>query len=130
MLRGQYLCRGGRFQALFDTLDVWSWVAVVVRDVEAICELLLLWIVHTCLQQFRMDVLQCVRAEMKEQSREEAMEGSQSFCFEWLEEVMVNGEYPMSGKSLRLQGRAIPRVLSIRIRRWSRKESLEGSAVL
>jgi hypothetical protein len=40
------------------------------RDVEMIRERMRLWIVHTCLQQFRMDVLQCVKAEMKEQGRD------------------------------------------------------------
>ena len=100
MLRGQYLQRGGRVQAFFDTTRrmelALQWLANN-KDVEVIRERMLLWVVHICLQQFRMDVLQCVKAEMKEQGREEALEGSQSFCFEWLEEVMANGVYLMSG---------------------------------
>ncbi len=100
MLRGQYLRRGGRVQAFFDTTRrmelALQWLANN-GDVEAVRERMLLWIVHICLQQFRMDVLQCVKVEMKEQGREEALEGEQPFCFEWLEEVMADGVYLMSG---------------------------------
>ena len=100
MLRRQYLRRGGRVQAFFDTTRRMElglqWLANN-RDVEVIRERMLLWIVHICLQQFRMDVLQCVKAEIKEQGREEELEGSQSFCFEWLEDVIADSVYLMSG---------------------------------
>ena len=101
MLRRQYLRRGGRIQAFFfDTTRrmelALQWLANN-RDVEVTRERMLLWIGHICLQQFWMDVLQCVKAETKEQSREEALEGSQSFYFDMLEEVMADGVHLMSG---------------------------------
>ena len=99
-LRGQYLQRGGLVQAFFDTPRrmelALQWLADN-KDVEMIRERMLSWIVHICLQQFRIDILQCVKAEIKEQGREEAVEGEQPFCFEWLEEVMTHGVYLMSG---------------------------------
>jgi hypothetical protein len=67
------------------------------KDVEVIRERMVLWIVHICLQQFRTDILQCVKAEMEEQGREEALEGEQPFYFEWPEQIMTHGGYLMSG---------------------------------
>ena len=116
MLRGQYLRRGGRVQAFFDTTRrmelALQWLANN-GDVEAVRERMLLWMVHSCLQQFRMDVLQCVKAEMKEQGREEALEGEQPICFEWLDEVMADGVYLMSGN--RCDFKVVPSLASFLI---------------
>ena len=99
-LRGQYLRRGGQVQAFFDItrrMEVaLEWLGLN-RDVEVIRDRMILWVVHICLQQFRIDVLNCVKAEMTEAHRQEAVKGTKPFCFEWLEEIMANGVYLMSG---------------------------------
>ena len=99
MIRGQYLQRAGRVQALFDTTRrmelALQWLADN-KDIEVIRERMLLWIVHIGLQQFRIDVLQCVKAEVKDEGRDEVLEGGQPFSFEWLEELMADGVYLMS----------------------------------
>ena len=100
VLRGQYLRRGGQVQAFFDMARRLELAVEWLRrykEVEIIRDRMILWVVHICLHQFRTDVLQCVSAETKEQSRDEAMKGLQPFCFEWLDEVMADGVYLMSG---------------------------------
>ena len=100
VLRGQYLRRGGQVQAFFDTTRrmelALGWMERH-STIEAIRDRMILWLVHICLQQFRVDVLGCVKAEIVNEHREGAMEGKTPFCFEWLDEIMTNGVYPMSG---------------------------------
>lgn len=67
------------------------------RSVLAVQSRLLLWIVHICLQQFRIDVMQCVAAEIREEHREEALLGMRPLSVEWLDEVMAGGVHRMSG---------------------------------
>ena len=100
VLRGQYLRRGGQVQAFFDMTRrlelALEWLQRY-KEVEIIRDRMTLWVAHICLHQFRVDVLQCVRAEIAEPGRDEAMKGLQPFCFEWLDEVMADGVYLMSG---------------------------------
>ncbi len=100
MLHGQYLQRGRQVQAFLDTtrrLEVaLEWLEQY-RAVEAIRERLPLWVVHICQQQSRIDVLQSVKAEIREESREEALTGTVPFCLEWFEQIMTDGVYCMSG---------------------------------
>ena len=55
------------------------------------------WIIHICLQQFRKDVLSCVKTEIMEEHREEVLQSSLPFCFDALEDIMVDDVYLMSG---------------------------------
>jgi hypothetical protein len=100
VLRGQYLRRGRQVQAFLDTtrrLEVaLEWLEQH-RAVEAIRERILLWVVHICQQQFRIDVLQSVKAEIREEKREEALTGTVPFCQEWFEQIMTDGVYRMLG---------------------------------
>lgn len=100
MLRGQYLRRGGQARAFFDTTRrmelALDWLRQH-KDVEVVRERLIGWIVHICLQQFRVDVMQCVKAEIEEPQRDAAVTGSEPFCLESLERVMSEDVYLMSG---------------------------------
>lgn len=64
---------------------------------EAVKERLILWIIHICLQQFRIDVMGCIKAEIREDHGDEALKGSKPICLEWLEEIMTDSVYRMSG---------------------------------
>lgn len=92
VLRGQYLRRGRQVQAFLDTtrqLEVaLEWLERH-RAVEAIRDRMVLWIVHICLQQFRIDVMQCVKSEIREQDRERALKGTEAICLESLEQIMT-----------------------------------------
>ena len=54
-------------------------------------EEMLSWMVHTCLKQFRIDVLTTVKAEIREEHREGVMKGDRPFCRCYFEEVMMDG---------------------------------------
>ena len=111
MLRGQYLLVAdcsGRFRPYSTDELALQWLANN-RDVEAICERMLLWIVHTSFQQFRWT--RCsVSRQMNERSREDAMEGFHSLCLERLEEVMLDSVYLILGN--RCDCRAVPSLAS------------------
>jgi hypothetical protein len=53
--------------------------------------------VHLCLQQFRIDTLRGIRSEIVAEEREEALQGTRPFYFEYLDEIMVDGVYLISG---------------------------------
>lgn len=67
------------------------------RHNEAVCEEMLTWLVHVCLKQFRLDVLQAVKAEIREDRRDEAPKGEVAFCHDYFTEIMADGCYLMSG---------------------------------
>jgi len=100
VLRGQYLRRGGQVQAFFDTtrrLDLaLEWLDTHMQ-IEMIKDRVISWIVHICLQQFRVDVLNAVSREIVAERREEVIKGEEGFSFEYLNEVMIEGCYLMSG---------------------------------
>lgn len=53
--------------------------------------------VHLCLQQFRIDTFQGIHGEIVDEEQKEALEGIQPFCFEYLERVMYDPVYLISG---------------------------------
>ena len=58
---------------------------------------LIMWMVHICLRQFRVDVLRSIQSEIVAEDREEALQGNDGFCFEYLEEIMSEPVYLSSG---------------------------------
>lgn len=100
VLRGQVLRRGEQVRAFFDMAlaleRALEWLSLNRRH-EAICKRLVSWMVHICLKQFRTDVLNAVKAEIREEQREEALRGDQPFSYEYFEQIMSNGCYVMSG---------------------------------
>jgi hypothetical protein len=58
---------------------------------------LFFWIIHICLQQLRIDVLSTVRTEISPNHREEALQGLEPFSYDYLDAIMTNGLYLMSG---------------------------------
>jgi hypothetical protein len=100
MLRGQYLRRGGLVQGFFDATRrlelALEWMDEHHED-GRIRDRLILWMVHICLQQLRVDVLSSIKREVLEEHREKAVEGMEPFCFEYLSEIMADGVYLMSG---------------------------------
>ena len=100
VLRGQYLRRGRQVQEFFEItrrMEVaLEWLKHY-KDNEAVRPRLISWIVHICQQQFRIDVMQCVKAEIREEYREEAVKGKEPICLEWLEQVMIQDVHRISG---------------------------------
>jgi hypothetical protein len=100
VLRGQVLRRGTQVTAFFDMALALErglkWLEKNGSN-EVIREEVLTWMVHVCLKQFRMDVLSAVKAEIKEEHREEALKGERGFSHEYFEEIMRDGCYLMSG---------------------------------
>ena len=100
MLRGQYLRRGGQVRDFFNATRqlelALEWIDSH-HENATIRDRLVHWMVHICLQQFRLDVLISVKAEISEDKREEALQGTRAFCLEYFEEIMENGVYLISG---------------------------------
>jgi hypothetical protein len=100
VLRGQTIRRGARLAAFFDTAVALErglmWIERN-RESEAIREEVLSWMVHVCLKQLRLDVLNAVKTEIKEEKREEAMKGERPFCYGYFDEIMTDGCYLLSG---------------------------------
>ena len=78
------------------------------RGVRVIQERLIQWVVHICLQQFRIDIMQYIRAEILPEKREEAVQGKEPICLEWLEQVMGGPIHQMSGN--RCEFKFVPQV--------------------
>ena len=93
VLPGQVLRRGVQVKAFFDMALALS----LDRDHEVIREQVVSWMVHICLKQSRLDVVNAVKAEIGEQHREEALKGDRPFCYEYFEEIKADGCYLMSG---------------------------------
>lgn len=100
VLRGQVLRRGMQVTAFFDMALALErglkWLEAN-RGNEVIEEEVLSWMVHICLKQFRIDVLTAVKAEIREEHRESALQGEAGFSYEYFEEIMTQGCYLMSG---------------------------------
>jgi hypothetical protein len=100
MLRDQYLRRGGRVRDFFAATQrlelALEWIDQC-RDKATIRNRLLIWMVHICLQQFRMDVLSSLKTEIFEEEREAALEGQRPFCVEYFQEIFGYDIHLMSG---------------------------------
>jgi hypothetical protein len=100
MLRGQYLRRGGLVRDFFGATRqlelALEWVERHHGNAR-IRDQLIVWMVHICLQQFRVDVLSGIRLEISEEHRDEAVLGTRPFCFEYLEGIMSDGVYLIAG---------------------------------
>lgn len=99
-LQGAYLRRGKQARDFFDVsrqLELaLDWIGTH-RSNERVCERMVSWMVHICLRQFRIDVMNAVKAEIEVDEQEEALDGEKGFCYEYIDEVMVAGCYLMSG---------------------------------
>ena len=99
-LRGQYLRRGGQVRDFFDATRqlelALDWIDRHHRS-EVIRDRLIFWMVHICLQQFRLDILRSIRSEISVDHQEEALDGTQPFCYEYFEEIMAGSVYLISG---------------------------------
>ena len=100
MLRGQYLRRGGQVEDFFHTTRrlelALEWLDRHHRH-DRVRDQLIFWMVHLCLQQFRVDVLGSIKSEIREEHREDAVRGNTPFCFEYFAEIMVDPVYLISG---------------------------------
>jgi hypothetical protein len=63
------------------------------------------WMVHVCLQQFRVDVLRATEFEMLVDQRNEALLGLRPFWFGYLESIMADRVHLVSGNRCRFQKR-------------------------
>lgn len=100
MLRGKYLHRGGSVRDFFGAT---RWLELALEWMKqhhenaTICNRLILWMIHICLQQFRVDILTSIKQEILDEYREEAVQGEQYFCFDYLSEIMGGDLHLMSG---------------------------------
>jgi hypothetical protein len=62
-----------------------------------ILSVLLSWIIHLCLHQFRVDTLTSVKAEIQADHRTAALRGQQPFSYEYFEEIMGHAVHLVSG---------------------------------
>jgi hypothetical protein len=99
-LQGQYLRRGKQARGFFDisrqlelALD---WIGTYSNN-GRLCDRFATWMVHICLVQLRLDVTSAVKAEVKAEWREEALKGERAWSYEYLDEIMSEGCYLMSG---------------------------------
>ena len=100
VLRGQVLRRGAQVTAFFDmALALYrglKWLEMNSLN-EVVREEVLSWIVQICLRQFRIDVLSAVKAEIREEHREEAVKREKPFSYEYFAEIMTEDCYLTSG---------------------------------
>ena len=100
MLRDQYLRRGGQVRDFFDATRqlelALEWIDRHHGN-DTVRDRLVFWMVHICLQQFRVDILSSVKAEISDEHREEALRGLRPFCVDYFEEIMAGGVYLISG---------------------------------
>lgn len=100
VLRGQTMRRGREVTAFFDmALALERGIEWIERNRhnQAVREEVLTWLVHICLKQFRLDVLHAVKAEIREDRRDEALKGERAFCHDYFADIMTDGCYLMSG---------------------------------
>jgi hypothetical protein len=99
-LRGQYLRRGGQVRDFFGAARqlelAMEWIDTYGSDRET-RKRLLGWMAHICLRQFRQDVMEMIKGEIREELVEEALMGDQGFSHEYLEEILKDGVHLMSG---------------------------------
>ena len=99
MLRNQYLRRGGQVQDFFDA--TWQlelaleWIDRYNGN-DTIQDRLVFQMVHICLQQFCVDILRSIKAEISNKHREEALQGIQPFYVDYFEEIIVDKVYLIS----------------------------------
>ena len=100
MLRGHYLRRGGQIRDFFDATRQLE-LALTWMDRhhqhEEIRKQLVFRMIQICLQQFRIDVLSNVKSEISSIHRDEALQGTEPFSFDYLDQIMTAGVYLMSG---------------------------------
>jgi len=100
VLRGQYLKRGGQVRDFFDTTRKLGlgleWMERY-HSLAGIQAQLLSWMVHICLQQFRVDVLCGMQKDILAEYLEEALAGDQPFCWEYLTKITGSNLHLMSG---------------------------------
>ncbi|KIW19428.1 hypothetical protein PV08_03723 [Exophiala spinifera] len=100
MLRGQYLRRGGQVEDFFHTTRrlelALAWLQQH-HSHEAIRDRLIFWMVHICLQQFRVDVLRSIQSDIQPECREDALRGLDPFCFEYFQDILTDDVYLISG---------------------------------
>jgi hypothetical protein len=100
MLRGQYLRRGGQVEDFFHTTRrlelAIEWLQRHHQH-ERVRDQLIFWMVHICLQQFRVDVLRSIKSDIQEACQEDALKGLDPLCHEYLQDILTNEVYLISG---------------------------------
>jgi hypothetical protein len=100
MLRKQYIQRGGQVQDFFDAsrqLDLAMQWLLQYSNNNRIRERLLGWMAYICLHQFRLDILNSIKAEIHADYRAKAMQEVQPFCYEYLTEILTDRMHLVSG---------------------------------
>lgn len=99
-MKGRYLRRGGHvrdFFALTRQLEIATqWIQLRGQS-ERVQSQLISWIVHICLQQFRIDILQAVKKEIKSEHRAQALLGKEPWSYEYFDEIFTDGVYLTTG---------------------------------
>jgi hypothetical protein len=114
-LQNRYLHRGGQARTFFSATRraelALDWLGQYRRH-QRICKKMVSWLVFLCLEQFRIDILAAVRAEIRPELRAEVLKGDQGLSYDYLTEVMTDGCYLMSGNKTDFKSaRALARYL-------------------
>ena len=100
VLHGQRLRRGAALQTFLNSIQqlemALSWLAQHSQN-ALIYDRLISWIVHICLQQFRMDVLGRIKREIRIDQRREALNGREPFCMEYFRKIIAEKVHIISG---------------------------------
>lgn len=100
MLRGQFLRRGGELDQMFnisrriDLAVQWYGEYSEHADVQ---DRMISWIVHLCLEQFRLDIFAPLTHEIAPEHVEEVKRGRVGLSRDYIDQVMLKGCYLMSG---------------------------------
>jgi hypothetical protein len=100
MLRKQYIRRGGQVQDFFDAsrqLDLAMQWLLQYSSNDRIRERLLGWMAYICLHQFRLDILNSIKAEIHAEHCLKALQEVRPFCHEYLAEILIDGVHLVSG---------------------------------
>lgn len=100
ILHNQQLRRGAEMQAFLNSVQRLEMAIGWLRQYSHVAEIqsrLISWIVHICLQQFRIDILHRVKGSIRQEAREEALKGRQPFCMEYLKGIFAEKIHVISG---------------------------------
>lgn len=100
VFHNQQLRRGAELQTFLSSIQrlemAIGWLGQYFNVAE-VHSRLISWMVHICLQQFRVDILHRLKESIRQGQRDEALKGERPFCMEYLREILTEKVYTISG---------------------------------
>lgn len=99
-LKRRYLRHGSQLRHFFTLTQqadrAVEWLQAHRRH-ERIRARLIAWLTHICLRQFRIDLLEKIKSEIKEDQRTDALQGLEPFSYETLSKILTDSVYLTKG---------------------------------